>query len=872
MISAATPRTGRRRARIVLDYLLLLALSHGVSAWRERALQPSRGLPTATIIEKDDRGRAKPVSIAYVDWPGATPDAPVVLLLHGSPARSFDLRSLAETLKGPFRLIVPDLPGFGRSSRRVGDYSIRAQAERVHALLDTLHIERAHVVGFSLGGGVALYLQARAPDRVASLTLLASIGVQELELLGSYTLNRALYGAQLAALWFAENVLPHFGLLDRALFNVPYARSFYDTDQRPLRGILERCEAPMLIVHGREDPLVPVAAALEHHRIVPQSELVLLDGAHFHVYTDPAAAAAPIREFIERVERGEALARSDASHERVAAAAEPFDRIPREPAVGVALLVVIALIAIGTLISEDLACIGAGLLVAHGLLGYTHAALAAFVGIFVGDILLYQAGRYIGRPALHRAPFRWFIRPQAIQDSADWFARRGPIVILASRFVPGSRLPTYFTAGLLHQNFWLYLLFFFVAGAVWAPFLVWLAATLGDRALDVLREYKMYTLGALVVILIAIWAVWELLIPLCTLRGRRLLYGRRQRLLRSEFWPAWALYGPLLPWFAWLAVRYRGLTTFTAANPAMPAGGLVGESKSEILGALARHAEAQIARFVLLPAGITADEALARARDFQRGLERTFPIVLKPDVGERGIGIEIAETEYAIRRYFKTPRPATMLQEYVPGREYGVFYVRHPANAAGAIFAVTEKEFPVLIGDGRHTLEQLILRDPRAVCMARFHLHAHLERLSWVPQAGERFPLARLGNHCRGAIFRDGARLITPELTAAIDTVSRGYTGFYFGRYDLRAPDENALRAGRDFKIIELNGVLSEATNLYDPKYRAIDRWRILARQWQLACEIGAHNRAAGARAATLGEVLDLLARHRAALDASEPD
>jgi pimeloyl-ACP methyl ester carboxylesterase/membrane protein DedA with SNARE-associated domain len=870
MISPATPEAWRRRLRIVLGYLALLALSHGVCAWRERAPQLAHEGLSATIMESDARGRKISVTFAYADLPGATPDAPVVLLLHGSPARAFDLRLLATALAGRFRVIAPDLPGFGRSSRQLSDYSIRAQAERVHALLDALRIERAHVVGFSLGGGVAQELYARAPDRVASLTLLASIGVQELELLGSYTLNRALFGAQLAALWLADNLLPHFGLLDMGLFNVAYARSFYDMDQRPLRGILERVEAPMLIVHGKEDPLVPFAAALEHHRIVPQSELVQLDGAHFHVYLDPASVAAPIRAFIERAERGEAIGRSNAAPERVAAAAQPFDQVPREPVGGVALLVVIALIVIGTLISEDLACIGAGLLVAHGLLGYTHAAFAAFVGIFVGDILLYLAGRYIGRPALRRAPFRWFIRPQAIRDCADWFARRGPLVILASRFVPGSRLPTYFTAGLLHQNFWLYLLFFFVAGAIWAPFLVWLAATLGDRALDMLRAYKLYTLGAVIAILLVLWIGWELFVPLCTFRGRRLLYGRWQRLRHSEFWPSWALYGPLLPWFVWLAIRYRGLVTFTAANPAMPAGGLVGESKSEILRALAHHAEAQVARFILLPAGIAADEALELAREFQRGLERPFPLVLKPDVGERGVGTEIVETEDAIRRYFKTPRPATMLQEYVNGQEYGVFYVRRPADNAGAIFAITLKEFPALVGDGRYTLEQLILRDPRAVCLAQFHLHANIERLYWVPQAGERFPLARLGNHCRGAIFRDGARLITPELTAAIDAISRGYSGFFFGRYDVRAPDENALRAGRDFKIIELNGVLSEATNLYDPQYRAIDRWRILARQWRLAYEIGAQNRAAGARVATLREILALIARRRGALIASE--
>src|SRR5690606_41826905 len=72
-------------------------------------------------------------------------------------------------------------------------------------IFDALGIERAHVAGFSLGGGAALHFAERAPHRVASLTMLASIGVQELELLGSHTLNRALHGTQLAAVRSEEH-------------------------------------------------------------------------------------------------------------------------------------------------------------------------------------------------------------------------------------------------------------------------------------------------------------------------------------------------------------------------------------------------------------------------------------------------------------------------------------------------------------------------------------------------------------------------------------------------------------------------------------------------------------------------------------------
>ena len=80
--------------------------------------------------------------------------------------------------------------------------------------------------------------------------MLSGIGVQEMELLGNYHLNHGLHGAQLAALWFLHEGFPHFGWLDHSMLDLSYARNFYDTDQRPLRGILSKYSGPMLIIHG----------------------------------------------------------------------------------------------------------------------------------------------------------------------------------------------------------------------------------------------------------------------------------------------------------------------------------------------------------------------------------------------------------------------------------------------------------------------------------------------------------------------------------------------------------------------------------------------------------------------------------------------
>jgi hypothetical protein len=204
-------------------------------------------------------------------------------------------------------------------------------------------------------------------------------------------------------------------------------------------------------------------------------------------------------------------------------------------------------------------------------------------------------------------------------------------------------------------------------------------------------------------------------------------------------------------------------------------------------------------------------------------------------------------------------------QERVDGAEFGVFYYRLPGEPTGRIFAITDKRLPTVTGDGRRPLEQLILADERAVCSARFFLRRHAARLSWVPAAGETVQLTPLGTHSRGAMFLDGAQFLTPALERAIDRLSQGYEEFWFGRYDVRAPSAEALMAGGPFTVLEVNGVSSEATSIYDPRHGLGHAYRTLFAQWRLAFEIGRRNVAAGARPTRVREILALLRRHRAA-------
>ncbi len=888
------------RSRLLVAYLVVLALSHLVRARDPLGdpLPPAASSLTVAAVDGEAR-TAQQVRIAWYEWPSGEADLsrPPILLLHGSPGDGDNFRRLAPLLAGQHRVIAPDLPGFGHSTQAAPDYSIRAHAFYVRDLLVHLEVDEVHVVGFSMGGGVGLHLQELAPERVRSLTLLSAIGVQELELLGQYHLNHAVHGLQLAGLWLIFEAVPHFGLLDGISLNLPYARNFYDTDQRPLRSMLERFAPPMLIVHGRHDVLVPFAAAREHHRLVPQSKLEVMDANHFMVFRQPQQLVPPILGFVERVDAGDAPDRAAADPERRRAAAGPPAPLPS--LTGIRLVLAMVLIAVATLASEDLTCIATGLLVARGSLDFPSAAIACSAGIFFGDLGLYALGR-LGRPLLE-GPLRRLIDPRDIARSTQWFEHRGAVVIFLSRFLPGTRLPTYVTAGLLGTRFWWFAANLLVPVVLWTPLLVGLSELVGDRLFRSFALFERYALVGFLGLLTSVWALVALGRTVVTYRGRRRLVGWWHRRTRWEFWPSWAIYPPVVLYILYLALRHKSATLFTAANPGMPAGGgFLGESKAAILERLERR---WVARFRLVPAELTVADKVAAVRRFRAEEHLDYPLVLKPDQGQRGLGVAVVRSEEEVELYFRgapessalgrpEPRRDVLVQEYVGGAELGVFYVRHPGEEEGRILSITEKVFPAVTGDGRSSLERLILADERAVILAPVYLRRNAERLAEIPTAGRTVELVDVGSHSGGTICRDGRHHETPALKAAVEELCRSFEGFYFGRIDLRAcapwgaggekhsaprgageekDSLEALHQGRDLKVLEINGVTSEATHIYDPAVSVLEAYRVLFEQWRLAFEVGAANRRRGAEPLAVGELLALVVRYRRRGSAAKP-
>ncbi len=322
---------------------------------------------------------------------------------------------------------------------------------------------------------------------------------------------------------------------------------------------------------------------------------------------------------------------------------------------------------------------------------------------------------------------------------------------------------------------------------------------------------------------------------------------RWARWRRWEFWPGPLFYVPVVAYISARTLLTGQLTRFTAVNPGIShAGGLIGEGKDETLVPLAARAADFVAPFELVEADLAPAERTARALAFAQRLGRPWPLVIKPNRGERGRGVRIAHSEGAVRDYFNRMHLPAIVQAYAPGQEYGLFFVRRPGEPGGLV-SITEKRFPKLRGDGRRTLGALILDDARGRLISPLLFERFSDSLDRVPGADETIPMADVGSHCRGALFLDAKALDSEALTARVRALADAIPGFHFGRFDVRAQSADALVRGEGFQVIEVNGASSEPAHVYHPGTPLLEGLRSFFGIWRDMMDIGAANAQAGA-------------------------
>ncbi len=233
-----------------------------------------------------------------------------VVLLHGFGGNAlFTWMRLLPTLGKHFHVIAPDLLGSNFLRLNPRTYSIDSEVKLVLALLQSQNISQTDLVGFSVGGWVSLLLALEHPEKVRRLVLVESAGVlTEVPELARLTLtDRATAQRFLNLLFHRPPPLPGF-VLDAMVTESSRIKSSYETilaafiknsKHRLLDDRLDEIQHPSLVIHGRQDRVIPLEAGERIHSALPHSSMIILEeSGHAPVWDSPQLLKKHILDFL----------------------------------------------------------------------------------------------------------------------------------------------------------------------------------------------------------------------------------------------------------------------------------------------------------------------------------------------------------------------------------------------------------------------------------------------------------------------------------------------------------------------------------------------------------------------------------------------
>lgn len=326
-----------------------------------------------------------------------------------------------------------------------------------------------------------------------------------------------------------------------------------------------------------------------------------------------------------------------------------------------------------------------------------------------------------------------------------------------------------------------------------------------------------------------------------------------------EYWPFGIIQFPAILYWLFLSLRSRSLVFFSASNPGIPMGGMFGESKFEVLEKIPAQ---YIPRMLLVASSAEVSEVCKRID----AAGMMFPLIFKPDIGERGYLVRKVKDVDEIRDYLRSVKGNFIVQEFVDlSLEFGVYYMRDPSESRGRITSLVKKEMLSVTGDGISTLQQLIMRNDRAKLQWKKLRIDYLDRLQTVPLKSERIELVSIGNHAMGTKFIDASNLINDALSRTFDGISNQIPGFYFGRFDLRCASVEDLYCG-NVKIMELNGCGAEPAHIYDPDFSLWEAVMVQLAHWTNIFRISRANKSRGVRYVTHKEAFKYYRRFKSVM------
>ncbi|MEP6646626.1 MAG: hypothetical protein ABJC12_06020 [Saprospiraceae bacterium] len=327
----------------------------------------------------------------------------------------------------------------------------------------------------------------------------------------------------------------------------------------------------------------------------------------------------------------------------------------------------------------------------------------------------------------------------------------------------------------------------------------------------------------------------------------------RIRLMNWEYWPMYIFNIPVVFTWLWYAIRSRNLFFFTLTNPGIETGGFFGESKSAIL----QHIPTEFKPITTLVKANTGEGELERIFK-QSGL--AFPVIAKPEIGERGWLISRINSMPDLKTYLKAHPIDFILQTYVKlPVEVSIMVFSMPDRSEAKVTSICEKRFLTVEGDGISTFEDLILSSDRAQFQYE-KLRVRLgSKMRSVPVTGEKILLEAIGNHCRGTMFLNRNDQIDEAIRGQMIRLLASMPDVFYGRFDMRVASWDSLRQGEDIMVLEFNGASSDPAHIYQPGYSLFRAYKDIIYHWHVMYRIAKMNRKAGYQPETFKKIISAL-------------
>ncbi len=292
-----------------------------------------------------------------------------------------------------------------------------------------------------------------------------------------------------------------------------------------------------------------------------------------------------------------------------------------------------------------------------------------------------------------------------------------------------------------------------------------------------------------------------------------------KRIFKYEFWPFWLFYIPAYCYYFYLAIKAKRWVYFSTLNTCMDYGGAFLSSKNNYLKFIPKN---------WMPRTVYAqkNDLFEKTQKLLSENNITFPLIVKPDMGERGKNVALIYSEKELENYLLNIKEPVLIQEYISYPiELGILFF-WDTNNKPCISSIGVKKFCEIEGNGKDTLEKIVLKNHRIAKRKNILKEKFKPKWQQIIPKGEKILIEPIGNHNLGTTFYDGRKYYSEEMLSWVVECVKNIPGFNYGRLDLKIENWSAFRQNRGVKLLEINGVNSEPIHIYDPNYFILNAYK----------------------------------------------